>query len=214
MNLLYEAHDLCRLYGGITALSLPFFRMEWGETVVLTGRNGSGKSTLLRMLAFLEKPDSGTLTYMGDNISPRREITLLLQEPYLMRASVFWNVTLGLRLRGADEKTLIKRYEECMLAVGFADPGRFSARRSGELSGGEKQRIALASRLVLSPKVLLLDEPTSNVDEASEKAILDVVRSLREKGVSVVCATHDRAMAEALGAREVRLSHRPSMQGL
>ena len=126
MKTLFEAHDLCRRYGDLTALYLPFFSMEKGETVVLTGRNGSGKSTLLRLLAFLEKPTSGTLFYGGNAADPRREITLLL-----------------------------------------------------------------------------LDEPTSNVDEASEKAILNVVRSLHEREVSVICATHDRDIPAALGAREV-----------
>ncbi|WP_418765740.1 energy-coupling factor ABC transporter ATP-binding protein [Mailhella sp.] len=203
MNTLFEARDLRKRYGDITALYLPFFSMEKGETVVLTGRNGSGKSTLLRLLAFLEKPSSGTLRYAGNQNDPRKEITLLLQDPYLMKASVFWNVTLGLRLRGFGRERQKQGYRESMLAVGFADPDGMASRGPGELSGGERQRIALASRLILSPSVLLLDEPTSNVDAASEKAILNVVRSLREKGVSVVCATHDRGIPEALDAREV-----------
>lgn len=205
MSTLFEAHELTKCYGSITALHIPFFTMEKGETVALTGRNGSGKSTLLRLLAFLETPTSGTLRYFGRQDDPRREITLLLQEPYLMKASVFWNVTLGLRLRGFDAKAQKKGYEESMLAVGFSDPDSMASRGPGELSGGERQRIALASRLILSPAVLLLDEPTSNVDAASEKAILNVVHSLRERGVSVVCATHDRDIPAALGAREVRI---------
>ena len=205
MSILFEAHNLCRRYGGITALHLPFFSMEKGEIVALTGRNGSGKSTLLRLLAFLEKPTSGTLRYGGDTEDPRREITLLLQEPYLMKASVFWNVTLGLRLRGAGKEAQRKGYLESMTAVGFMEPERMALRGPGELSGGERQRIALASRLILSPSVLLLDEPTSNVDEASEKAILNVVRSLSARGVSIVCATHDRDIPPALGAREIAI---------
>ncbi len=115
MSTLFEAHELTKCYGSITALHIPFFTMEKGETVALTGRNGSGKSTLLRLLAFLETPTSGTLRYFGRQDDPRREITLLLQEPYLMKASVFWNVTLGLRLRGFDAKAQKKGYEESML---------------------------------------------------------------------------------------------------
>ena len=205
MKTLFEAHDLCKRYGDLTALYLPFFSMEKGETVVLTGRNGSGKSTLLRLLAFLEKPTSGSLVYHGDAADPRREVTLLLQEPYLMKASVYWNVTLGLRLRGASEKKMREGYRESMLAVGFAAPESMASRGPGALSGGERQRIALASRLILSPSVLLLDEPTSNVDEASEKAILNVVRTLHEREVSVVCATHDRDIPAALDAREIAI---------
>ena len=205
MSTLFEAHELTKCYGSITALHLPFFSMDRGETVALTGRNGSGKSTLLRLLAFLETPTSGTLRYFGNESEPRKEITLLLQEPYLMKASVFWNVTLGLRLRGFGTEEQRRGYRESMLAVGFSDPDSMASRGPGELSGGERQRIALASRLILSPSVLLLDEPTSNVDAASEKAILNVVRSLREKGVSVVCATHDRDIPAALHAREIRI---------
>lgn len=205
MNTLFEAHDLRKCYDDITALFLPSFRMEKGETVALIGRNGSGKSTLLRLLAFLEKPTSGTLRYTGNQSDPRREITLLLQDPYLMKASVFWNVTLGLRLRGAGPGEQRRGYTESMLAVGFTDPDGMASRGPGELSGGERQRIALASRLILSPSVLLLDEPTSNVDEASEKAILNVVRTLRSRGVSIVCATHDRDIPAALEAREVHI---------
>ena len=205
MSILFEAHHLCRSYGNITALNLPFFSMEKGETGALTGRNGSGKSTLLRLLAFLEKPTSGTLHYAGNMEDPRREITLLLQEPYLMKAPVFWNVTLGLRLRGAGTEEQRKGYLESMLAVGFSDPELMAGRGPGELSGGERQRIALASRIILSPSVLLLDEPTSNVDEASEKAILNVIRSLSSRGVSIVCATHDRDIPPALGAREIAI---------
>jgi len=206
MNILFEARDLHMRYGGITALHLPDFTLKKGEVVVLTGRNGSGKSTLLRLLAFLEKPSSGSLHYYGHNSDPRREITLLLQEPYLMKAPVFWNVTLGLRLRGIGKDALNQRYRESMLAVGFSDPDAMSSRRPGELSGGERQRIALAARLILSPSVLLLDEPTSNVDAASEKAILKAIRFSLSQGASVVCATHDRDLPSALGAREVRLT--------
>ncbi|WP_297046691.1 ATP-binding cassette domain-containing protein [uncultured Desulfovibrio sp.] len=205
MSLLFEASRLCMRYGDITALYLPEFRLKKGEIVILTGRNGSGKSTLLRLLAFLERPTSGSLRYYGHTNEPRREITLLLQEPYLMKASVFWNVTLGLRLRGAKKERLLKGYGESMRAAGFADPDSMASRRPGELSGGERQRIALAARLILVPSVLLLDEPTSNVDAASENAILQAVGLSLGRGTSVVCATHDRTLFSALGPREVRL---------
>lgn len=203
MNL-FEAHDLCMRYGSITALHLPAFFLRQGEMVVLTGRNGSGKSTLLRLLAFLERPTSGTLRYSGKG-EPRREITLLLQEPYLMKASVFWNVTLGLRLRGANREHMRESYMAAMQAAGFADPDAMAHRGPEELSGGEKQRIALAARLALQPRVLLLDEPTSNVDAASEKMIVAAVRFFLGQGAGVVCSTHDRGLANALGGREVRL---------
>lgn len=204
MSLLFEARDIQQYYGGIMALHLPDFRMCRGECVVLTGRNGSGKSTLLRLLAHIEKATHGTLRSFGLGQEPRRNICLLLQEPYLMRATVFWNVTLGLRLR-KSERTMKEAYETAMRAVGFSDPATFAHRNSHALSGGERQRIALAALLILSPAVLLLDEPTSNVDHASSQAIITAVRMAVDAGSSVVCATHDPELITALDAREVRL---------
>ena len=204
MNRIFEVRDLHKEYGGIVALDLPSLDIERGELVALVGRNGSGKSTLLRMLAFLEEPSSGTLSYLGGR-EPRQEITLLLQAPYLLKCSVFQNVTLGLRLRG-DRDDLPARYEEAMRAAGFADPQAMAGRFSGQLSGGERQRIALASRIILKPKVLLLDEPTAHVDAASERMILATVQTCLDAGTTVICATHDRQLFQDFSTvREVEL---------
>lgn len=207
MSAVYEARDLEQRYDRRTALPKVSFLIESGEAVALTGPNGCGKSTLLRLLAFLERPFAGELIYHGDRDNPRREVSLLLQDPYLLRASVFYNVTLGLRLRRRRDR-LKAVYEECMRAVGFEDPGEFAARGPGALSGGERQRVALAARLALRPRVLLLDEPTSNVDAASARAIAVAVTRCRRDGVTVVCSTHDPALIEALQAREIRLGRR------
>ena len=189
MNRIFEARNLSRSYGGVCALWLPEFQVERGECVALTGRNGSGKSTLLRLLAFLEEPDTGTLHYYGSTTDPRRDITLLLQDPYLLKCSVFKNVTLGLRLRGETDH-LEERYRAAMQDAGFEDP------------------MALASRLALSPRVLLLDEPTAHVDAASEEIIYASVRACLNRGVTVLCATHDRTLFDFLDAREVVLRPR------
>ncbi len=207
MSALFEAHDLAKSYGGVLALFLPEFSVDQGECVALTGRNGSGKSTLLRILAFLEKPDSGTLVYHAKGSEPRREVTLLLQDPYLLKCSVFDNVTLGLRLRG-DRTHLEERYCQAMAEAGFANPMALASRTQSMLSGGERQRVALAARLALSPRVLLLDEATAHVDAASEKIIYASVKSCLARGVTVVCATHDRAIFDFLDAREVVLRPR------
>lgn len=147
----------------------------------------------------------GSLRYFGDISDPRREITLLLQSPYLVKESVFRNVTLGLRLRGRRDG-LARAYADAMQAVGFTQPDILAARRRDALSGGECQRVALAARLALKPAVLLLDEPTSNVDAASAHAIVTAVRRSLSAGTSVVCATHDRVLLDALNAREVNLA--------
>ena len=192
MSKIFELRELRKEYGGILALDLPKLDIMQGNLVSLVGRNGSGKSTLLRMLAFLEKPSSGTLNYFG-GAEPRREVTLLLQNPYLLKCSVFENVTLGLRLRG-DSRNVQERYAEAMRAAGFAEPQAMASRFSSQLSGGERQRISLASRIIMKPRVLLLDEPTAHVDAASELMILDTVRACLSQGTTVVCATHDRQL--------------------
>lgn len=199
----YEGRDLVQKYGDRVALSIPYFAVRQGEVVALTGPNGCGKSTLLRLLAFLEDPNSGVLRYAGKHTA-RQEVTLLLQEPYLLRMSVFANVTLGLRLRRTAHGVQAA-YEQSMIAVGFEDPWNFSRRRAHKLSGGERQRVALAARLALQPSVLLLDEPTANVDAASARAVVRALQACREKGVTVICATHDPALIRTLGAREIQV---------
>ena len=200
---LYEARNLVQRYNGREALSVQHLAIEEGEAVFLTGPNGCGKSTLLRLLAFLERPAAGELRYAG-GAEGRKEATLLLQDPYLLHMSVFNNVVLGLKLRhqGAD---LRQTFECCMQAAGFDDPWNFADRGPRELSGGERQRVALASRMALRPRVLLLDEPTANVDAASARAIALAVRNSTAEGITVVCATHDPALLRALDAREIKL---------
>ncbi|UIB01197.1 energy-coupling factor ABC transporter ATP-binding protein [Desulfovibrio desulfuricans] len=200
---LYEARNLVQRYNGREALSVQHLSIEEGEAVFLTGPNGCGKSTLLRLLAFLERPAAGELRYAG-GAEGRKEATLLLQDPYLLHMSVFNNVVLGLKLRhqGAD---LRQTFECCMQAAGFDDPWNFADRGPRELSGGERQRVALASRLALRPRVLLLDEPTANVDAASARAIALAVRNSTAEGMTVVCATHDPALLRAIDAREIKL---------
>ena len=200
---LYEARNLVQRYNGREALNVQHLAIEEGGAVFLTGPNGCGKSTLLRLLAFLEHPASGELRYAG-GAEGRKEATLLLQDPYLLHMSVFNNVVLGLKLRhqGAD---LRQTFECCMQAAGFDDPWNFADRGPHELSGGERQRVALASRLALRPRVLLLDEPTANVDAASARALAQAVKKCNAEGMTVVCATHDPALLRAIDAREIKL---------
>ena len=200
---LYEARNLVQRYNGREALNIQYLAIEEGEAVFLTGPNGCGKSTLLRLLAFLERPAGGVLRYAGA-AEGRKEATLLLQDPYLLHMSVFCNVVLGLKLRN-QKAGLRQVFESCMRAAGFDDPWNFAERGPRELSGGERQRVALASRLALRPRVLLLDEPTANVDAASARALAQAVKNCKIEGITVVCATHDPALLRAVDAHEIRL---------
>lgn len=220
MNL-FEAENLCRWYGTRAeqpALDLggQCFGVDAGEVVGIAGHNGSGKSTLLRILALLDTPNRGILRLDGNVIwsdeascsvdaipqvlTLRRQITMLLQTPYLLSRSVEANVAYGLAARGIHAPN---RVREALLAVGLA-PDTFLHRRRNELSGGEAQRVALAARLAIEPKVLLMDEPTSGVDEASAALMGNAVRGARDRGAAIVIVSHDVEWMAPLCDRLVR----------
>jgi len=190
---LYHLENLTQAYRDRTVLDVDRLDIEVQTITGLIGPNGSGKSTLMRILAFLEKPAAGRVTFQGQplsQVSPvlRREVTMLSQEPYLLKRSVQANVSYGLKIRGmSDTRHPVRRALE---KVGL-DPARFSQRSWRELSGGEAQRVALAARLVLKPKVLLLDEPTANVDRESSELILHAALEARNQwGTTLIIISH------------------------
>lgn len=193
---LYQITNLKYRYGEHFELDVPELTIEQGASVGFAGSNGSGKTTLLRLLAFIEPPEEGEIRFDGaamtnNNGGTKRDVTMLLQEPYLLKRSVFENVAFGLKIRD-DRKDLKKRVHAAMELVGMS-PGAFARRRWHELSGGEAQRIALASRLVLEPKVLILDEPTASVDQESARLIKEAIIECRGRfGMSLIIASHDR----------------------
>ena len=197
-------------YSGRTVLAVDRLDIESGSIVGLAGPNGSGKSTLLRLLAFLEKPVSGTLTFMGNPVPSKpngvhRQVTLLVQEPYLLKRSVHANVAYGLKARG--ESDITAKVNRTLKMVGLA-PDDFSQRQWFELSGGEAQRVALAARLVLKPKVLLMDEPTASLDGQSETLIRQAALAARkEYGASLVIASHDMAWLNAVCDHVIHLEN-------
>lgn len=192
---IYEIRSLGHAYAGKTVLAIDHLTVQPASIVGLIGPNGSGKSTLLRMLGLIEKPSRGTILFDGRPVEPfsdaaRFLITILPQEPFLMKRSVSNNVSYGLKLRG-DGRDVAARVHEALSLVGLN--GREFARRPWyALSGGEMQRVALAARLVLAPRVLLLDEPTASVDAASAQLIKEAsLRARRELGTTLMIASHD-----------------------
>ena len=191
-----------------TVLNLSELDIRAGEILGIRGHNGSGKSTLLRIIALLEPPDSGTLLFEGrpagtEDLHLRRQVTLLLQTPYLLSRSVASNVAYGLRVRGISSASeLQNRIAASLLAVGL-DPAVFLHRRRHELSGGECQRVALAARLALRPRVLLMDEPTSALDPEMVGEVLRVIRDLAKEGLTMVIVTHEMAFARDVSNRVI-----------
>ncbi|WP_320170713.1 ABC transporter ATP-binding protein [Maridesulfovibrio sp.] len=198
MNDLYRLSGIRQQYNDRTVLELESFVVKEGSIVGLAGHNGCGKSTLMRILAFLDTPTSGNVFYDGVKVEGnyaalRREVTMLTQEPYLLKRSVFRNVAYGLELRGAGKSEIGKAVGSSLQAVGL-DPVRFGNRQWFELSGGEAQRVALAARLAINPRVLLLDEPTASLDRESTMLIHDAAVSAKEKnGTTLVIVSHDHS---------------------
>jgi tungstate transport system ATP-binding protein len=191
----YEIISLNHSYADKTVLEIEHLSVEQANIIGLIGPNGSGKSTLLKLLGLIEKPSRGTIKFNGRYVEPfsdeaRFLITLLPQEPFLMRRSVFNNVAYGLKLRG-DRRDVVARVDEALSLVGL-ESKEFARRPWYALSGGESQRVALAARLVLRPKVLLLDEPTASVDVTSAQLIKEAsIRVRNEFGTTLVVASHD-----------------------
>lgn len=192
----YEINRLVHAYGDRPVLAIDRFEVQASSIVGLMGPNGSGKSTLLRLLGFVERPLEGRILFTGRAAEPfssdvRFHVTLLPQDPYIMKRSVFKNVAYGLDLRG-DRSLVQSRVREAMAMVGLS-AGTFAHRPWRALSGGEAQRVALAARLALKPKVLLLDEPTASVDAASAQLIKDASLRARDTwGTTLIIASHDR----------------------
>lgn len=192
---LYAIRSLTHVYRGKTVLSIDRLDLPRGGIIGVIGPNGSGKSTFLRLAGFVERPTTGEVLFDGKPASPfapevRNRVTLLPQEPFLMKRTVLNNVAYGLQIRKANDH-LADRVDKALSYVGL-DGKDFAQRPSYALSGGEAQRVALAARLILKPDVLLLDEPTANVDAVSAQLIQDAaLKAQRDWGTTLIIASHD-----------------------
>ncbi len=199
---IYFLENLKKVYGDRVVLDIDALQINAGEILGLVGPSGAGKSTLLRVLNFLEAPSSGTLMY-GDQsingnvpIETRRRVTTVFQRPVLLRETVRANIGYGLGLRG---KSVDGSVDAMLDRVGLKSLAKAWAHK---LSGGEMQRVALARALVIDPQVLLLDEPTANLDPYNVGLIEEIVREHnRARGTTIVLVTHNVFQAKRLAHR-------------
>ena len=208
---LYEINELKRVYGTRTVLDIPHLTIEEHKIHALLGANGAGKTTLLNLLAFLDTPTSGTISFRSHQVqfaeknlrALRRQAIMVDQQPLLFTTSVFKNLEFGLEIRSIPKSERRRGIETALDLVGMR---HFINSPAHNLSGGETKRVALARALVLKPKVLLCDEPTANVDEAHRSAIIDLLRHLNKKeGMSILFTTHHRNVATALAHNTIYL---------
>lgn len=201
-----------RYPGGYEALSDVSFSTESGEMLFLTGHSGAGKSTLLKLIAAIERPSSGTVLFGGQNVSAmkgaaipylRRNLGLVFQDQKLLYdRSAFHNVVLPLMVTGQSPREAARRARAALDKVGL-----LSRERSNPvaLSGGEQQRLCIARAVVNRPSVLIADEPTASLDAESANQVMQIFRDFHQVGVTVLIATHDLQMVEAMRPRVLEL---------
>jgi tungstate transport system ATP-binding protein len=209
--MIYELKNLKKVYDGRTVLDLKELSLERGKVLGLLGPNGAGKTTLLEILAFLSTPSSGDVWFEkervnfhnGNLLELRRKVVLVQQQPILFTSTVSKNVEFPLRIRKTPREQRDGIVEELLQLVGM---GEFRHAKAHRLSGGETQRVAIARALACSPEVILLDEPTSNVDVENQVAIEQIISEInRIREISVIFTTHNMLQASKLAHSTVFL---------
>lgn len=204
-EIVYQLRNLAKEYTNRRVLDIDSLDIYRGEVLALVGPSGSGKSTLLRLLNFLEPPTQGTINFHGveyngarlPGLEVRRRVTTVFQRPLLLNRSVWANVVYGLELRKSPGKE--ERARQALSQVGLLDASNQGALT---LSGGEGQRVSLARAIALQPQVLLLDEPTANLDPYNISKIEDIIQNLnRDHSVTMVVVTHNIFQARRLAQR-------------
>jgi iron(III) transport system ATP-binding protein len=209
--------DVTKRYGDVVAVDDVSLTVDDGTLVTLLGPSGCGKTTTLRMIAGLEQASAGTILIGGADVTPRsaaeRDVSMVFQSYALFpHMSVLENVCYGLRAGGVAKPRARERAAATLRRVGLAG---YEARMPGELSGGQQQRVAVARAIVLEPRVLLFDEPLSNLDAKLRRRVRDDIRALQQDlGLTVVYVTHDQEEALAVSDRVIVMSQaRIAQQG-
>ncbi|NLJ79354.1 MAG: ATP-binding cassette domain-containing protein [Tissierellia bacterium] len=190
--------NLKRYYSERLVLDVDDLTMEKGKIIGIIGPNGSGKSTLLNIIAGLDEGYSGRVRYDEQPIDKEiyKEMTIVFQKPYLFRRKVYENIEYPLKIRGIKRAEIDERVEKIIERFEIED---LRDKKAHLLSGGESQKVSLARALIFEPKLLLLDEPTSNIDPESIKIMeREIVRFNEETGGTVIIVTHNMEQSDRL----------------
>lgn len=200
---------LRKQFDGRLLLDIDLLDIAPSAAYVLTGVNGAGKSTLLRILAGLEPAQAGAVRFLGQSLTlapypaaMRQNIVYVHQHPVMFSTTVIDNIAYGLRARGIPRE---QARDTAADALAWAGLEALSDRDPTVLSGGEKQRVALARARVLQPRLLLLDEPTANLDGAAREQVIELIPRLLHAGASIVMACHDRDLINLPEVQRLKL---------
>ena len=215
---LIELRDLKKVYpvpgGEVVALGGVSLKIDKGEIYGIIGMSGAGKSTLIRCINRLDTPTDGQILIDGENILAlrgkelirmRRRVSMIFQQfNLLMQKTVARNVRYPLEIAGVPKAQANQRVMELLKIVGLEDK---ADAYPAQLSGGQKQRVAIARALAMQPDIMLFDEPTSALDPEMVGEVLDVMVSLAEEGMTMICVTHEMGFARTVADRLIFMDH-------
>lgn len=204
MTAVFKLSNVTKHYGTREVLNIDNLEIERGRIYSILGPNGAGKSTLMRIMSLLCINDTGELEVLGERVSwtqsqllqLRRQMAMVTQTSLMFKGTVYYNVAYGLRVRKKPQAKQRKIVQECLDLVGMSDFIDYPAQK---LSGGERQKVALARVLAVNPRVIFLDEPTSNIDPGSAAEIEQHIKFINsEYKTTVILVTHNLFQARRL----------------
>lgn len=207
MQPIFRLHNVTKRYGQREVLNVKELAIHGNEIYSFLGPNGSGKTTLLRIIALLSKNTTGKVEVLGEQVEwskdqllrLRRQMAMVTQTSFMFEGSVFSNVAYGLKVRGQRGKDIKRTVAEVLELVGMTS---FINNDTRGLSGGERQKIAIARAVAVKPKVLFLDEPTANIDPRSSLDIEKHIRFIKQElSTTIIFVTHDLFQARRLANR-------------
>jgi molybdopterin-binding protein len=205
MTVVAELKNVTKTYGDNTVLDDVTLQVQEGEILALLGPNGSGKTTILKILAFIESPTNGEVKFLGEAVNfkkveqTRLQSTLVFQKTVLFGTSVYNNISYGLKVRKTPKNVIDAEVKNALRLVRLEG---FEKRPARKLSGGEQQRVAIARALVLKTDLLLLDEPTANLDPKNAGIVEEVIAEVNSKmKTTIIIATHNMFQAKTFPKR-------------
>lgn len=196
MNL--QITNLQKHYEDRYVLNIDNQTIEKGSLTGIVGPNGAGKSTLIKIIAGLIEASNGFVNYNGEKLTTKvqQDMTLVFQKPYLLRTTVFNNIAYPLSIRGIKKQEILKRVNDVMKSLGIQN---LKNQKAWTLSGGETQKVALARAIVIRPSLLLLDEPTANIDPGSVLIMEENIKRFHEESNStIIMITHNLHQSKRL----------------